>query len=81
MSSFRLGRNLHFWLDGHEYVIEDRLGNGDLKIRNVLTEQASSMSQDAMLKLYEEERFQLEPPKLRNSNEKVKSYKSRAISF
>ncbi|XGV97789.1 MAG: Mu transposase C-terminal domain-containing protein [Leptolyngbya sp. BL-A-14] len=80
MSSFKLGRNLHFWLDGHEYVIEDRLGNGDLKIRNVLTEEPSSISDDAILKLYEEERFQLEPPKLSNGNKKVKSYKSADFS-
>ncbi len=80
MSSFRLRRNLHFWLDGREYVIEERLGNGDLKIRDCLTEEASSICEDAILKLYEEDRFQAEPPEPRSGSKKVKSYKAADFS-
>ena len=80
MSSFRLRRNLHFWLDGREYVIEERLGNGDLKIRDCLTEEASSICEDAILKLYEEDRFQVESPEPRSGSKKVKSYKAADFS-
>jgi putative transposase len=80
MSSFRLKRNLYFWLDGREYVIEDRLGNGDLKIRNVLTEEPSAISEEAILKLYEEGRFQIEAPEDKKGRGKVKSYKSADFS-
>ena len=80
MSFFRLRRNLHFWLDGREYVIEERLGNGDLKIRDCLTEEASSICEDAILKLYEEDRFQVESPEPRSGSKKVKSYKAADFS-
>lgn len=80
MSSFRLRRNLHFWLDGREYVIEDRLGNGDLKICDCLTEEASSMCEDAILRLYEEDRFQVKPPESRSGSKKAKSYKAADFS-
>jgi hypothetical protein len=65
----------------HHYLCSTtRLGNGDLKIRDCLTEEASSICEDAILKLYEEDRFQVEPPEPRSGSKKVTSYKAADFS-
>jgi putative transposase len=49
MSNFRLRRDMHIELRGREFIINERLPNGDIRLTDVALNESEAVSQDALL--------------------------------
>jgi hypothetical protein len=51
MNRIQLRPGLHFWLKGREYVIEQRLAEGELLLREVVTQVSTQIKQTTLIQL------------------------------
>lgn len=52
MSRVKLFQGLRFWLKGREYIIKQRLSDGNLQIYDVIKQKVSSISQSELIQLF-----------------------------
>lgn len=81
MSRVRFKQGLNFWLDKREYVIKKRLNNYDFQICDVITENLTSISEEALCHLFFIERLEFVSPKNIDNSEKKKDYKLSEFAY
>ncbi len=52
MSRVQFFPGLHFWRKGREYVIKQRLIDGDFQICEVITNNVSTLTENALIQLF-----------------------------